>query len=257
MNLLPRIVIVAALALCSTGLWASTRLLRGDLISFRLPPADHNTTVRQAMAGESVIKKGIELNPLAWQPRIQIAAYMALEDKYKEALDELNEAAKMNKTIAGMNLEATIYAERARRYHAAQNRAAEIEEYAKAVPAFQRLYRLSIIDRTVVQQLMGMYHERPSPDGKKDDLQRLAIETDIRWPGCFDTLVALGNSYISDADLTEFLPLILKYFVLAANAPQEGFSRPDPHVYELSAVTARVKQASGMAGYKSDWALPN
>lgn len=240
MNLIARAVILVLLGLSAYAVATSLRHFRGDLIMYPLPAPNERLPRAHALALESSMRQGLKLNPLSWQGHVQAAGYLTVQQKYEAALTELDQAMQYNKAMSAMFLQATIYA--------------EMRRYEEAATAFEKLYRLSVVDRTVLQHLMRLYSERPATTEGNRELYELSKETDMRWPGTFDAYVGLANAHIADPEMTSYLPIILKYFVLASLMPQEGYNRPEPRAYELAHVLDRIKIASRYVGYSSHWA---
>jgi hypothetical protein len=255
MILLYRAAVLVLLILSALALVQTNRYLAGDLSIHSLQPPNQNIPLSHAVALENSIREGLAANPLSWQGHVQRAGYLAIQQKYDAALEAINESMKYNQSMPAMFLEATIYYEIASRYRrdAPQAQPQIVEWSEKASTAFERLYRLSIVDRTVLQHLMRIYSERPkTPEGNLELLQ-LATETDLRWPNTFDSLVALANAHIA-IDTQGYLPLILRYFILASLVHADEFSRPEPHAYEYEAVVERISRASQMTKYNAPWA---
>ena len=98
-------------------------------------------------------------------------------------------------------------------------------------------------------RLIRLYNE--AKDYEK--LEKLAIESDIRWWNVFDNQVALAHVALDRVDI----PLTAKYFILGSEAPRTRFARPEPRAYELRVVRQRVKDASVVLmgrNYTSPWA---
>lgn len=231
--------IAAAFVLCLSAVAAqrSVRFLRGDLTTFSTPPADANTSEREALRSGIRVAKSLRQSPLSWEGHIQQAGYQAVAGQYKEALDTLDDAGLYSTAMPAMALEASIYSEQ--------------KELEKALEAFERLYRLSVADRTTIQHLIRLYDQSENYLRLRD----FALEANMRWPNTFDSFVAIANSHINSPHQEGDLPLIMKYLVLARHTPQTNFARPKPTVYKMVDIEDRLVKASGLLGYDSPWAV--
>ena len=240
MKILFRILLLAPLALSFIAGWHSYRYLQGDRISYTLGRAESSTTIVQARAMEARMREGLAINPMAWGPRVRYAGYMARQGeadpaKYEDALEALAEVSRYHTSTQAIALEASINS--------------LLGHDAEAIRLFEKVHRISVLDRSVVQHLIGLYNE--AKDYEK--LQKIAIESDIRWWNVFDYQVALAHVALDRNDI----PLTAKYFLLGSEVPRTRFAFPKPAAYELPVVEQRVKDASLFLigrNYKSPWA---
>lgn len=236
MKLFARLLLLILLVATSVALWQSLRYFRGDRIAYRVPAANSDTNFRRALRLEMAADRGLERAPGAWEIRVQKASYLAIQENYAEALEQLEEAARSNVAMHALQLEASIYT--------------ELQERTRAIEAFEQLNRLSVADPTVIQHLMRLYDETKDYAA----LRIIATEANMRWPNRMDSLMAIANSHINSPDQLGDLPLIMKYLVLAIASPDDKRSRPDPPVYERTDIQERLYLASDYLGYTPGWA---
>lgn len=246
MRVVLRSMVFIVLLLAGFAAWRSAQFLRGDRLIYSVPPPDASMNYAQAYYQQGIAEQGIKLNPMSWDGYIQIAAYHAIQqerasnrDKDREAekaLGRLAEARRYYTAIQGLTLEAALYADMQDQKKAV----------AEAIPRFEMLERISVMDRSVIQRLIKLYTMQKN----HEKLRRVATEADMQWWYAFDTQVALGNAALDTGDI----PLTFKYYLLAWSGPQSSYYLPKPRAFKLSDIKKRIPQASGILKYDSDWA---
>lgn len=232
MTILTRISFAILMAASVAGAAWKIRHLRGDLITYQLKRADSNTTPAEAIYMEGEMRRGLKLHPMAPDAIIRRAGYLALLERYDASLAQLGRAREYGTGIQGFLLEAEAY----------QRTGHPLD----AIAAYERMRRIAPLDRSIVQSLIKLYS-----DTRRDgELSKLVAASDTRWPGGFDQLVAQAHLLIDDSDA----PLILKYFLLAANATDARRPGPQPRIFDLADVRSRILDAAELLDYRSEWA---
>ena len=265
LNVLWRTVMALGCLVMIAALVISARFLYGDFLIYRLPPADANTNYSRALYLEQEMRKGLAANPLSWEGHIQYATYLVHLREFERVLEHTATAGRYYGSIQALYLDGVIceeYAEslaedlqaviEGKKPGDAEALARKQQEMTQqAIEIFERLHRFSLVDRTVYQYLLRLYGRNADYEG----LERIATEIDVMWPNSFDTYIALANVDINRRDAPIYMPLILRRFVLAKNAPSKGFERPEPFAFYISDMEERIVLASEMTGFSSLWSI--
>ncbi|GEM_PF-6870769 len=232
-RLLIRLALAGACAVSAAAAWASVRYLSGSQIIYAIPHANESTTYAQAGYADLDLARGLKLNPMDWEGHVRRAGYLVVKKDYTTALEELRRSRQYYASIPALLLEGTIQA--------------ELKQFDEAIRVFEKLRRVSFMDRAVYQQLMRIY-----ADAKRYDLLReVAIEADMRWPNAFDTQVALANVAL---EAGYDVPLTFKHFILAHLSPLTEEARPKPRAFDRVNVHEKVRTAAMILDYQRPWA---
>lgn len=243
MIMLLRLLCASGLVLSVIAVERNINFLRGDRIVHQVTSKVYGTTLAEVRYQESVVRRGLQRHPKAWEPILRHAEYLARQGeidprRYEEALETLEQSFKLYRGIQGLLLQAKIYYEMGR--------------HEEAIAAFERLRRISPIDRSIAQYLIRLYRE--TEDYGK--LKVIAEQIHLSWPTSFDALMSLGlASYSHDSDLlTAF-----KYFLLADNSPETTEARPAPQAFGAAEAERLVGEARMILRsqqlYETPWAM--
>lgn len=191
--------------LALAGLLASLASWYGDVRLSRLGGASSLST------GEvlAIVREGTRLSPAAWIRLVPAARDLSMRGEDQAALEPLEEALRRHAPLEARFLRAAIWAGSGRT--------------AEATSELESLHRLSPKNRTVVQLLIGLH----ASAGDLEKLERVSLESERRFPGGFDALVALKNVALARGDV--------RAARLFARRALQSPDRPEPRVYDPEA----------------------
>lgn len=204
MKALPRLLAAAAALLALAGLLATLASWRGDVTLARLSGrASSSLSTRSFLA---LSREGSRQSPAAWIPLVPAAHALVLRGDDDAALELLEEALTRHAPLDARFLRAAIWAQKGR--------------MRDALPELEAVHRLSPRNRTAVQYLLLLH-------ASAGDLEKLAVvaeESERRFPGGFDALVALKNVALAHGDV--------RAAVLYARLALDARDRPEPRLYD-------------------------